>query len=112
MWRSSHPVIGVWATVRRKKSKVFDDTTGKHCSYGPWEQVSRLGNPLLHELITPMAEKDAWNAHAPHGDKNYAKYVNHPELADLLVALNQMPDGSTLFPTSRSTSTTTSPERT
>ena len=91
-------VIGVWATARRKKSKVFDSTTGKHRSYGPWQQVSRLGNPLFNELITPMAEKDAWNAHPPRGDKNYAKYVNHPELAGLLVALYQKPDGSTLFP--------------
>ena len=34
-----------------------------------------------------MAEKDAWNAHRPKYDKNYAKFVNHPELARLLPVL-------------------------
>jgi len=34
-----------------------------------------------------MAEKDAWNAHRPKDDKNYAKFVNHPELAKLLPVL-------------------------
>ena len=35
---------------------------GKSASYGPYEQVSRLGNPLFNEVIVPMAEKDLWNA--------------------------------------------------
>ncbi len=80
-------VIGVWATASRKKTKVFDKSTGTHSSYGPWEQVSRLGNPLVNEVLTPMAEKDAWNSHYPAGDSRYATYVNSPELAGLLPVL-------------------------
>jgi hypothetical protein len=50
-------------------------------------QVSRLGNPLFNEVITPMAEKDRWNAVAPRDDAQFAKYVAHPELARLLPVL-------------------------
>lgn len=79
--------IGVWATASRRKSRVFNKETGTYYGYGPWEQVSRLGNPLFNEVITPMAEKDEWNATYPSGDRRYAKYVNRPELAGLLPVL-------------------------
>jgi hypothetical protein len=77
-------VIGVWATAKRQKSRIFDRATGRHTGTGPWEQVSRLGNPLFNEVIVPMAEKDKWNSHYPAGDSAFAKYVNKPELAGLL----------------------------
>jgi hypothetical protein len=80
-------VIGVWASASRRKSRMFDRRTGSYRHHGPWEQVSRLGNPLFNEVIVPMAEKDAWNAHRPKYDKSYAKFVNHPELAKLLPVL-------------------------
>ncbi len=85
----SHPgaVIGVWATASRRKSRIFDNETGTYVKTGPWEQVSRLANPLFNEVIVPMAEKDEWNARPPSGDSRYAKYVNHPELAGLLPVL-------------------------
>ena len=80
-------VIGVWATASRRKSRIFDEKAGKYVGHGPWEQVSRLGNPLFNEVIVPMAEKDEWNARQPSGDSRYAKYVNRPELAGLLPVL-------------------------
>ncbi|CUR59609.1 conserved hypothetical protein [metagenome] len=80
-------VIGVWATASRRKSRIFDQAQGKYVGTGPWEQVSRLGNPLFNEVIVPMAEKDEWNARQPSGDKRYAKYVDKPELAGLLPVL-------------------------
>lgn len=80
-------VIGVWATALRRKSRMFHKATGTYVGHGPWQQVSRLGNPLFNEVITPMAHKDAWNASHPYDDKHFAKYVNHPELARLLPAL-------------------------
>jgi len=80
-------VIGVWASASRRKSKVFDAKQGKSVSYGPYRQVSRLGNPLFNEVIVPMAEKDQWNALAPYQDKRFAKYVLKPELAGLLPVL-------------------------
>jgi hypothetical protein len=80
-------VIGVWATASRQKSRVFDKDKGKFVGTGPWQQVSRLANPLFNEVIVPMAEKDQWNARAPRGDSRYTKYVNKPELGTLLPAL-------------------------
>jgi Domain of unknown function (DUF4331) len=80
-------VIGVWATASRRKSRILNRKTGRTEGHGPWVQVSRLGSPLFNEVIVPMAEKDAWNAHYPAGDKAYAKYVDHPELAKLLPVL-------------------------
>jgi hypothetical protein len=80
-------VIGVYASASRRKSRIFDKSTGSFVGHGPWEQVSRLGNPLFNEVITPMARKDAWNAREPKGDAVFAKYVNHPELARLLPVL-------------------------
>lgn len=77
-------VIGVWATASRRKNRMFDKNKGKFRNIGPWEQVSRLANPLFNEVIVPMAEKDEWNARPPKGDKRYAKYVNKPELQGLL----------------------------
>jgi uncharacterized protein DUF4331 len=80
-------VIGVWASASRRKSKVFDAQAGRSVSYGPYQQVSRLGNPLFNEVIVPMAEKDLWNAVDPHLDGRFAKYVSKPELAGLLPVL-------------------------
>jgi hypothetical protein len=80
-------VIGVWASASRRKSRMFDKSEGRYVGHGPWEQVSRLGNPLFNEVITPMARKDEWNATHPKHDASFAKYVNHPELARLLPVL-------------------------
>jgi hypothetical protein len=80
-------VIGVWATARRRKARIFDAATGTYVSTGPWEQVSRLGNPLFNEVLVPMAEKDKWNSSRPSHDSTYAAHVNHPELQSLLPAL-------------------------
>ncbi|SDO62757.1 protein of unknown function [Pedococcus dokdonensis] len=80
-------VIGVWATASRQKSRIWDGRYGRHSWRGPFSQVSRLGNPLFNEVITPMARKDRWNATQPHDDSAFAKYVARPELAKLLPAL-------------------------
>jgi hypothetical protein len=80
-------VIGVWATASRRASRVFDKAKGKYVGHGPFRQVSRLGNPLFNEVIVPMGLKDQWNVQQPKGDKKYAPYVNHPELAKLLPVL-------------------------
>jgi hypothetical protein len=79
--------IGVWATASRRTSRILDRSTGKTVGHGPWQQVSRLGNPLFNEVLVPMAEKDHWNFRAPRYDSRYAPNVNHPELAKLLPVL-------------------------
>ncbi len=80
-------VIGVWATASRRRSRLWDSKKGCYVSHGPWEQVSRLGNPLFNEVLVPMAEKDKWNRVEPKADSGFAKYVNRPELQGLLPVL-------------------------
>jgi hypothetical protein len=79
-------VVGVWSTASRRAVNIRHHD-GTSTQTGPYVQVSRLGNPLFNEVITPMAEKDRWNAEPPCEDKQFAKYVAKPELAGLLPVL-------------------------
>ncbi len=81
---SAKSVIGVYASASRQKTRIFDSKSGKYVPYGPFEQVSRLANPLFNEVIVPMARKDMWNATEPKDDKDFAQYVSKPELGGLL----------------------------
>ena len=54
---------------------------------GPFRQVSRLGNPLVNEVLIPLGKKDRWNSLPPADDKLFASYVTSPGLAGLLNAL-------------------------
>ena len=48
-------------------------------------QVSRLGNPLVNEVIIPLGKKDFFNATQPSDDAtNFGKYVVAPELAKVI----------------------------
>jgi hypothetical protein len=80
-------VIGVYASASRRKSRIFDPERGTYVGHGPWEQVSRLGNPLFNEVIVPMARKDEWNAVEPQQDRRFQRYVLRPELQKLLPVL-------------------------
>jgi hypothetical protein len=81
------PVIGVWTTASRQRASVIDPDNGKSVSSGPWTQVSRLGNPLVNEVVIPLGKKDYWNSQKPEHDKQFTKYVANPELSGLLPVL-------------------------
>ena len=83
---SATSVIGVWTAAYRQKVRVRDDH-GDHFWTGPYVQVSRLGNPLINEVIIPMGKKDYWNGQEPDDDSQFAPYYTNPELAGLLPAL-------------------------
>jgi hypothetical protein len=53
-------------------------------------QVSRLGNPLVNEVVIPLGDKDLFNASEPSDDGQFLEYVTDPELA---VLLNLIYDG-------------------
>lgn len=85
---SPKSVIGVWTTASRRKATVLDPALpGGGTLSGPWVQVSRLGNPLINEVIIPIGQKDAWNATPPSADSQYAQFYARPELATLLPIL-------------------------
>jgi hypothetical protein len=77
--------IGIYARASRRRARILHGS--KDIESGPWIQVSRLGNPLINEVITPMAKKDYWNSKRPVGDHEFVKEVQHPELAGLLNVL-------------------------
>ena len=93
---SKDSVIGVWTTALRQAATVLASkpTPTSSTTYaGPWVQVSRLGNPLINEVIIPMSQKDYWNHEQPAADVQFAQYVSNPELARLLPILYPGPAG-------------------
>ena len=82
--QKGRPVIGIWTTASRQKVRILDNPAK---SSGPFVQISRLGNPLVNEVLIPQGHKDFWNTQAPHGDSQFAAYVTSPELAGRLPAL-------------------------
>jgi Domain of unknown function (DUF4331) len=80
-------VIGVWATASRRKVVIRGKKNGEAVESGPWVQVSRLGLPLINEVIIPMGDKDDWNEETPDGDSEFTHYYENPEVARLLPVL-------------------------
>jgi hypothetical protein len=74
--------IGVWAATDRQKV-----TVAKGKAKTQWVQVSRLGNPLVNEVVIPTELKDAWNATSPADDSRFRKYYENPILATVLQKL-------------------------
>ena len=80
-------VIGVWTAASRQRARIYDIDRSEYVNSGPFTQVSRLGNPLVNEVIIPMGKKDYWNTQPPAHDKQFASYVARPGLAELLPTL-------------------------
>jgi Domain of unknown function (DUF4331) len=78
-------VLGIWGSASRRKVEVRDGDTVSES--GPWVQVSRLGNPLVNEVIIPVGDKDRWNSLQPYEDSAFVEYHKQPELAKLLPVL-------------------------
>jgi hypothetical protein len=87
-------VLGVWATASRQKFRTLNED-GSMSSWGPWQQVSRLGNPLINEVIIPTTKKDYWNGQKPSKDSQFAKYYLAPEVTAVANALYDALDDPT-----------------
>jgi hypothetical protein len=97
------PVIGGWTTASLRQASVLNPQpqssksaasvgpvnapTGAAIEGGAWSQVSRLGMPLVNELIIGLPDKDRFNASSPSGDAQFADYVTNPSLPILLQTL-------------------------
>ena len=84
-------VVGVWASAERKRLSVLashssrDDDDDDDRGHSDYVQVSRLGNPLVNEVIIPVKDKDKFNRLTPATDAaEFGKYVVKPELAAIL----------------------------
>jgi hypothetical protein len=80
-------VVGIWTTASRQRTHIYEGPGATAQNLGGWEQVSRLGNPLINEVVIPMGSKDDWNHSQPSNDSNYAASFLHPEVAGLLPVL-------------------------
>ena len=86
-----NPVIGVWSTTDRRSALVAD-TPGTNDS--AFVQVSRLGNPLVNEVVIPLALKDAFNSLSPDQDAGQQAVVDKvldPILPKLIQSIYGVP---------------------
>jgi Domain of unknown function (DUF4331) len=81
---ASH-TIGVWSAADRRQTTV----AGKG-GRGPWVQVSRLGNPLINEVVIPTGLKDEWNRLSPSKDQRFVRYYRTPILAAVINKLYKL----------------------
>ncbi|MDQ1688732.1 MAG: hypothetical protein QOK42_1707 [Frankiaceae bacterium] len=87
-----NPVIGVWSTTDRKSSVVYGG--GAEKASGDYVQVSRLGNPLVNEVVVPVKYKDAFNSINPATDHTIAPVVakvTDPEVPKLIQGIYKIP---------------------
>ena len=80
---NSH-VIGVWSSTDRQ------NVTVNGVVHRGWTQVSRLGNPLINEVVIPTGLKDYWNRTKPANDVQFEKYYTSPILAAVLNKLYKL----------------------
>jgi Domain of unknown function (DUF4331) len=99
----SDPVIGAYTTASLRQASVLNPVpqsaksaasvgpvaspTGPELAGGAWNQVSRLGMPLVNELVIGLPDKDRWNTTTPSQDSEFADYVTNPSLPVLIQAL-------------------------
>jgi Domain of unknown function (DUF4331) len=79
-----NPVIGIWSTADRPRVRIAGQAS---TSAKNWVQVSRLGNPLVNEVVVPASLKDAFNSLPPVKDASIAPVVarvKNPEVPKLI----------------------------
>ena len=92
--KGSETVIGGWTTASLRQGSLLNPQPKKGhqttaISGGAWTQVSRLGMPLVNEVVIGLPDKDRFNSSKPKDDGQFADYVTHPTLPALLeIALN------------------------
>jgi hypothetical protein len=85
----SEPVIGGWTTASMRQARLLNGKPGaglqaSEKAGGAWVQVSRLGNPLVNEVVIGLKDKDKFNASKPQDDTQFLTYVTNPTLPALL----------------------------
>jgi hypothetical protein len=82
-------VIGGWTTASLRQGRLLDPQPKKGhdkggIAGGAWTQVSRLGMPLVNEVVIGLPDKDRFNASKPKDDGQFADYVTNPTLPALI----------------------------
>jgi len=98
------PVIGGWTTASLRQGQLLSSApkSGHQTAViagGAWTQVSRLGSPLINELIIGLPDKDKFNNSKPKDDGQFATYVTNPTFPALIeIALATPGIAPTNFP--------------
>jgi hypothetical protein len=87
---NANPIVGVWSTAYRRTTRV-QHADGTQDYSGAFVGVSRLGMPLVNEVVVPVGLKDYFNASVPKDDAQFLGAVNDPELPHLIEALYGIP---------------------
>ncbi|MCE9673235.1 DUF4331 domain-containing protein [Myxococcus stipitatus] len=83
-------VIGAWTTASVRQARAINPAatyTTPSREGGAWTQVSRLGMPLVNEVVIGIKDKDRFNASEPKDDAQFGDYVTHPTLPAVLELL-------------------------
>ncbi|MDB5868183.1 MAG: hypothetical protein JWP96_515, partial [Polaromonas sp.] len=90
---TTEKVIGAWTTASLRQGRLLNGATpsglqASEKSGGAWTQVSRLGMPLVNEVVIGLKDKDKFNGSKPLNDAaNFADYVTNPTLPALIETL-------------------------
>jgi hypothetical protein len=100
---NNEPVIGAFTTASVRQARIINGApaTGLNNASrqgGAWAQVSRLGMPLVNEVVIGLADKDRFNASKPRDDARFLDYVTNPALPALVEVLFPTAKAPTNFP--------------
>ena len=94
--QGTETVIGGWTTASLRQTRLLDPSpkaglqTAERAG-GAWTQVSRLGMPLVNELVIGLKDKNRFNAAKPKDDGQFAGYVTNPSYPKLLESYLELP---------------------
>jgi hypothetical protein len=84
-------VIGGWTTSSLPKTRLLNHEIKKRekaaLEAGNYVQVSRLGMPLVNELVIGLPDKDRFNNSEPKDDAQFLDYVTNPSFPELIEVL-------------------------
>jgi len=100
---AGEPVIGAYATASMRQGRLINPAPASGINNavkegGAWTQVSRLGMPLVNEVIIGMDDKDRFNTSKPKDDAQFLTYVTNPTLPALIETLFPAAKAPTNFP--------------
>jgi hypothetical protein len=81
----STPVIGTWAATYRSAQEIRSAPSPLATS-GSLQQVNRMGNPLINEVLIGLGSKDTFSMSQPSGDSQFAAFALDPVLGHALNA--------------------------
>ena len=99
----TEPVIGAYTTASVRQGRLINGSPGTGLNLatkegGAWAQVSRLGMPLVNEVIIGLEDKDKFNASKPTADTQFLTYVTNPVLPAVVETLFPAAKAPTNFP--------------